>query len=464
MKAFNISYSHKRLHIFVLILFVLKFILLFFTQTVDADAVTRTQLGHQMMMSPRFIYEGIWAPIHIYLTGFSIWLYPDIILSPRIMNVIFSCLTLYPIYLFLKREFTAKDAFIGVLIFALSPIIFRTSLINLSETSFYLFLAIGMNLLSISYKSFKSVITILAGLCFSVAAGIRFEAWPLILFLGLSLLLTKQWKNAFIFGLSASLFPLFWIIGNYYTYGDMFHSIRAVNVLEVTDWENLLRKVWFFPFMLLISIGPFFLLSIIKGFTNFKKLISSPWILPPILFFLLLIYKSVTGTIVHHPRFIGTLTLLCLPLIFQENSWIKRISTNFNLQALGISLTLLLSIIYNTDGVSPLPLVKNKSVLDVTKTLETELKKDQDIFIDFIGWDNSYYISLELYPITKNQSIMDGYNSELQLKEKFDHFHNNLKTQYLILSINHKEWVYELNNVKLIFESPDMLVYKTNND
>ncbi len=456
--------SIKKLHVFVLLLLFIKTLLLFFTQTIDADAVTRSQLASQLLANPKWITEGTWPPLHIYLTSLSLWMYNDIIYSPRIMNILFSALTLYPIYFFLHREFNSTKAFLGVLIFALSPVIIHTSLMNLSETSFFLFVAMGINFLSKALKKDELKHFILSGLFLTLAAAIRLEAWPLIALFSFTILLNKKFIHCIVFSLVAAIFPIFWMYGNYVAHNDPLFSIRAIDILESQDWEGFIRKIWFFPFMLFISIGPVFIFAIIKGSRNWKYNIKSPWLIVPIALFSIILYKSITGTMIAHPRFIGLTTLLSLPLILQESDWLKKILQKNAYIVISIALTIGLSFIYNMDNISPLPTLKNKEMLTYRKLLEHRLNNEECIFIDFINWEDSYFLALQLYSFSTNQIVIDGYTSEQASFKLFQSTYNKSEDQIWIINPNHANWLTTIDNCEIITQTTNIIIAISNAD
>ena len=103
----------KKLNIFLLVaaVFIFKLILLPFSETTDADAVTRIFLSIKWLDNPHWIMTDVWAPFHYYLNAFSLSIWDNRVIMPKLVQVTISCLTLLPFYFFVKREFNEKGAF-----------------------------------------------------------------------------------------------------------------------------------------------------------------------------------------------------------------------------------------------------------------------------------------------------------------------------------------------------------------
>lgn len=396
--------SDKKFYYFLLFAFLFKLILLPFAQVTDADAVTRTLITLNWMENPEWMDTAIWAPFHFYYNAaiLSVWNQP--MYAPVLLNIIFSVLMLIPFYQFVKREFNAIGAFYATVFLFFAPPIFRVSFLGLAEIPFLFFIAVTINLLSKSIRenSFQSIL--LAGGSMTIAAGFRYDAWLLIGILGLTLLLFKEWKKAFLFGFIASIFPVVWMVSNYFATGDALHSIQGnyrytlelIGVNENISWDAYLRRIWFFPFSVFIALGPpVFYLCFRHWWKSLFKRESNLWIwsLPFWLVLAFYLYNSWNGTLLLHHRFSGTLVLLILPfmaLYYQEITVRKKQWSIFFL-----SFTIGLSFIYNMNGITPLPRLKDQSVVEFSHAVQQELKKESGLIIDFLGWENSYYIALD---------------------------------------------------------------------
>jgi hypothetical protein len=193
----------------------------------------------------------------------------------------------------------------------------------------------------------------------------------LIALFGLLILIHGYWKQALVFGLVASVFPLTWMIQNYMATGDAMYSISANSrwTLEVmgtnkqVDFEAMLRRIWFFPFSWLIALGPPLAWIVARqmirmlGRENFN-LHETRWMLPFGIFLLVMIYNSVSGKLL------------------------------FGL------ITIALSMLYTIGGVKPLPRLKDQRIVQFSRNLAPVLTPDDLLVVDFAGWENTFYLGL----------------------------------------------------------------------
>ncbi len=463
--------ENKKIFIVVGVLFILKLIILPFSQTTHADAVSRVFLSINWANNPEWITHSIWAPFHFYINGIGLIIWDNTILLPKLINIIFSCVTLFPFYFFIKREFNKTGALIAAIFLGISPILFRYSFMALSETPYLFFLALTINLLSKGIKEQKITFILLAGITIFLAEGIRYEAWIVSTLFCLLLLLFKEWKAFFIFSLLAALFPSYWLITSYFETGDFLYSFHgttnwSIGIMDNNknlNFEDYLRRIWYYPFSWLIAIGIpacFIILKIIfQGFRNFSISKKTSYLSIPFFGMLLVfICFSYTGTFLLQQHYVGTLVLLSLPFIavyFHENSR-KTI-----LKAASFALiTILLSFIYNIDGIKPIPRLKNQNA----SYFVNEIKKDTDksLIIDFIGWENTYFIALQSqFPSNNIYLSVEGENAKINYDDVFAKI-ENFNSGYLVLKSNselEKFLSTKLSSI-IVFQKEDITLYE----
>jgi hypothetical protein len=100
----------------------------------------------------------------------------------------------------------------------------------------------------------------------------------------------------------------------------------------------------------------------------------------------------VAGKLLLHHRFTATLVVLALPWIALDFDSFER--KTFMKVLFSLGLTILLSIVYTIGGTSPLPRLKNQPVKQLTPFLQETAQKDSKLIIDFIGWEDTWYIGL----------------------------------------------------------------------
>jgi len=393
-----------------------KLVLLPMAQTIDADAVTRTFLSEGWIHNPVWITKGVWGPFHFYLVGCMLALWNNMVYAPVVLNVILSAVTLLPFYYLVKREFNANGALIATYFFAISPIIFRNSLMNMSEPPYLLLLTITLNFLSKGFKDKNTSCFLFAGLFITIACGFRFEAWFFILLFTFVILLKGEIKNAFFFFIIAILYPVGDVITHFvqdhYSLAGFFTnypwSLRPDGDIMPPHFEDYLRRLWYVPFCWFIALGPpVAYLAMKKMASVYKK--NAPLFWLAFLFWAFLILTEVSsfkGAIILQPRFSETITLLSLPFsaaYFKELT-IKKIRLAILFGALAVGLTY----VYNISRISPLPRLENQNTDKISQTIRKELNPQSGLIIDFLDWEPTYYIALHSTLAPENIYILSG--------------------------------------------------------
>lgn len=459
----------NNIYLLVAVIFAIKLLLLPFAQTTHSDAVSRIFTSITWVENPIWITKSIWAPFQFYINGIALMIWDNVIYTPKIVNIIFSCLTLIPFYFFTKREFNKNGAFVATLFLAVSPILFRYSFMALSETPYLFFLVFGLNLLSKGVRNKALLFVILAGISFNIAGGIRYEAWLVTTCVCLVLLLKKQWKYLFVFSLVSSVFPVYWLYISYIETGDFLYGFNGTYDWNIgimgnnnnLNFESYLRRVWFYPFSWIIAVG------IPVGHIILRQIINSnkeknhlPYSLPFGIMLVVFIFFSLRGTLLLQHHYIGTLVILSLPFCATYfNDIDKRLKA-----LLFACLTVLLSFIYNTDGISPLPRLENQYPTEIVEEIKPE-NNHGSLVIDFIGWQETFFITLNGgYKATDMIVSVDGENAQIDfenVKAKL----NNYPSGYLILKNNSELHnfvipIIEKQNLEVISNREEVTLYK----
>jgi hypothetical protein len=251
-----------------------------------------------------------------------------------------------------------------------------------------------------------------------------------------------------------------------YAKGDALASFQwareAVTNNPFTGWESLLRRLWFFPLSWMIGVGPPVAYLIIKYiFKSYKKdqrgkfIIN--WSIPFWILFLIIIYNCFEGSLLMQHRFSGTLVIFSLPFIsfyFNEITARKiRLAIIFGMLTFG------LAFVYNTDGVKPVPRLRDQSIQAVSNTINKNLEKESCLILDFVGWDYTYFIALQSQLNPKDIVILpDNYFSGADI-EKAVNDHANGIVLIKKDSPFQKETIYQENKLSFTFYS-DILAAK----
>lgn len=470
----SINNTHSKIYWLVITTLLIKLTLLPFSQTINADAVSRIYASINWMENPTWLTSNIWAPFHFYIHGFGLMLWNNPVYTPKILTILFSVSTLIPFYFITKREFNEKGALIATVFLAISPILFHNSFLALSETPYLFFLTLTINCLSKGVRENSTLYILISGLAITIASGIRYEAWILIAIFSGMLFLLKRWKFIFLFNFTAALFPCYWLLSNWIETGDPLYSIQGTyhwnfDVMgnnNNLDFENYLRRIWFFPFSWVIAIGiPTGFITLKTIFNSYtKKLRNNLYILYSIPFWIMFLfyqYNAVKGALLLQHRYVGTLVVLSLPFIaiyFSELTS-KKIKQAYIFGAL----TVLLSFVYNTAHIKPLPRLEEQSAVEIVKLIKENTSNKSCLILDFVGWDRTYYIALQSGLHQKNIVLTEGAtNSEIPLK-KINEKINESNHGILLLKKN-SELSTNLNSLSLktqeIFNNDEMILLR----
>ncbi|CAG5077929.1 ArnT family glycosyltransferase [Parvicella tangerina] len=418
---------------------ILKFILLFVSQTTDPDAVVRIIKSTEWKQDPHWVGSNVWGPFNYYLHGIGLMICNDLVITPKLINTLLSIITILPVYKMLRIDFNHHISLVTVMVFALSPLVFRNALMAMTETPYVLFISVSIWMLR-KYFVEKTILTLLlSGLSMTIAAGFRYEAWALMFVFAIILLIKKHFKAVVIFSLVAGVFPVIWLISNHLFTGDFLWSLKGNNhwTLEVmktnekVSFEGLLRRVWFIPFMFFIALGPVFSFGFLRGLRSNKQKI---WLLPLGFVFTLLMYKSLNGTLLHHPRFAITLLVLSLPFLAGGLELILRKTKHKLIVGSGFALSILGSLVYNVDNIAPIPMLKDQRVATMVARTSVSSKEKNAVFIDFVGWQETYFIALHFYERFDQVFIVGGYDDDDTKSRKYGEFIALSGTKHLVLN------------------------------
>lgn len=397
--------KNKNIYLLVSGVLLLKLMLLPFSQTTDADAVSRIFLSIQWLDNPTWIETDVWGPLHYYLNGVGLYLWDDRVIMPKLINVFFSCLTLFPFYFFTRREFNKEGAFFATLLLAFCPILFRTSFMALSNTPFILLLALSLNELSKARQHNSINRYILSGLCITLAAGFRYEAWLIMAIFAGMLFSYKLPKQSLIYSCFALVFPVIWMASNFIETGDALYSIngnytwthKIMGVNDNLHWKEYIKRIVFFPYSWILMIGPFAAYLILKHGVSViknkeKKLLF--WGIPSLIIIIFMVVNSFKGNLLNQHRFTGTIILLSLPffaLFFHEYTPRKR---NLTLLFLAITIGFSFFEIGLNKGGQPFPRVKEGFCYQINSLLEEQEEGNEYLIVDFLSWESTYNIAL----------------------------------------------------------------------
>lgn len=456
----------KRIFWLAACLLLLKLLLLPFAQTTDADAVTRTFLSEDWLAHPIWIINTVWGPFHFYLTAFVLTIWHNQINAPIVLNIILSSLMLLPFYYLVKREVNENGAFVASCFLAISPIIFRNSLMNMSETPYLFLITITLNLISKGLHNKRPLDFILAGLAVTLASGFRFEAWVFIGLLFFIIILKKEWMNATLFLIVAMLYPgtdmVTNFISDHYSFSSFFNNypwnMHPDCNFGTPHFQDYLRRIWFIPFCWVISMGPAAFLALKEIVLSRKRNPNLFWLAFLFWAFLLLLeYSAFKGGLILHERFAATITLISLPF---SAFFFKELPTKkIRMALLFAVLTIGLTFVYNMENITPLPRLTSKEGTKTERAIEKTINPQSGLIIDFWDWESTYYIALESKLPTHSIYLVDGNHQDAIQADKINDLIKAHPQGVILLVKNSLLWQNALFNgdhIRFKFSATDL--------
>lgn len=401
-----------------------------FSETTDADAVSRVFMSWVWMENMEFVAQGVWLPFHQYLLGIGFMLFPDMVLTPKLINTLLFVLAVWPFYKFCAALFDEEKAWLPTLILIVSPAFIRNGLMAMAGVPYISFVIWAMYLAQKTVETSRLKHAVLAGLFITIAAGFRYEAWVISGLLFWMMALQGQRKTLISYTIIAASYPAVWMIGNYLIQGDAMHGLSGAydwNVVRagVNDHMSMtehLRRVLFFPISLGLNMGYILGLftAVVLGMKAFQRKLTKTqwlWLLP--FFFILITYivKGNDGTLLLKHRFTITLLVFFIPysaLLISEH---KRLKTAFlltlavlilpltgfmakaNIHYLFFAPKALKEAVYQVRDIGlttaqPIPRLLTNRAPNVLQIVQENKMPTDGLILDFFGWDDTYYVAL----------------------------------------------------------------------
>ncbi len=272
------------------------------------------------------------------------------------------------------------------------------------------FLARGMR----SPGSYK--FEVLAGLSLTLAGMIRFEGWVIIPLLGI--LLIRDFKKMVVFGVSAAIFPLAWLVGNQIHYGDALYSMHwstnwELNIAgnnEGLTWFDYIERTVYFPAVVFLGLTPVTALLAIWGAFKalFKKQVSARWLLPLFGLLAAMIVFAIRGSLDIQARYTISFSMILLPyLVWLYREW--KLEERKKQIVFGVALVLMIPLGYMgnlisparnfyTAAINPIPQLREGSremaagVLDAMELYQGD--EEYGLISDFYSYRETYYVAV----------------------------------------------------------------------
>jgi len=268
--------------------------------------------------------SGTWFPLLHVLIRYSLVLYDNIWLSPRILAVIMSFILVIVLYvLTLQISGNKKIAYIAVFLFVINPLFSTLFTLPLSEPLFSVLFCFGLFLL-FSRKYLLSLVFI------SCANALRYEGWYLLpVFIAYFIFLKKRPFKIVLFSLGYLIFPLYWFYINYQIHGSfLFFLTDKLNgsyielgspsnlwdIYNKIGFQNIFVVMWRWSEKLVLHHSVILLFAVYGLFGQVSK---RYWLLLFMSFFLflMLIIQRTVGIIEWYPdKYLYMIGIFAIPL------------------------------------------------------------------------------------------------------------------------------------------------------
>jgi hypothetical protein len=424
----------KRFSLLLFFNLVLRLCLLPFTSvTNEGDSISRILIAWRWLEHPTFISHAGWGPLHFYLIAGALRIWFNPIVSPSVLHILISVATAIPLWAFVRREWGEPGAIFVGAAFLFYPLAFRLSFMPASEVPFVFFVAWTMYFVSRARSESKILDAILAGISITLASALRVEAWVLIVLFGC--LLWGRWQVLCVYLISASVFPVFWMIGN------VFHGLDPIaHLTTVRNWQlnvegineglnttEIIRRLVYFPTVTFFGLTPPICILCLAGAGfSLKDKASRIWLIPFCILMPIFMIRTAQGLGTTQARFSLVLGLLLLPFSavainrIKDRSWALPVA--FLCILLMIPFSYSRSVWYRLAGpsfpnpfpadINAIPRIDNPTK-EIARIVAENLKSNDCLVIDFFGkdfygWKDTLYVALMSHVHPSRLFIMPG--------------------------------------------------------
>jgi len=179
--------------------------------------------------------SDVWLPGHAQILGLALLLHEDLLVTPRVVTLVLSSITLLWVYLIGRQLFNKWVASLSVLLAGLLPPVMHVALTPLSETLYFAYI-FGFLFLFIRWLDRgQDRWLLLSAVFLALSTTTRYEGWLTAAVFGLYLVHHSivefrrkkllPWFEVSMLGL-VSAFPFAWIIKSYLAHADALHVVQ----------------------------------------------------------------------------------------------------------------------------------------------------------------------------------------------------------------------------------------------
>lgn len=260
----------------------LRIIFFHFSQNNGGDAFARAAVTANWLSHPSFDLDfggPTWPPLHFWLMALVAQIVPNVLLACRLLSLVAGLISLWLFWKLALRLFGRSAAIISLVIFTLYPLHIAYTTTSSSEATF-IALVLGGLLYVYSFGSATNYDSLVkGGFLLTAAAAIRFEAWILILGLGIVFLVGREgrrvgdkgyWRTLLAYSIPSGAWPFFWIIHEWIITGHPLYALFSQHSsvpmqLALAPGHGWLYEMSLLPGVILLTLTPFALSGTIYG-------------------------------------------------------------------------------------------------------------------------------------------------------------------------------------------------------
>lgn len=402
--------------------------------------------------------------LYHYLLAAVLRFWPDPLISPRILSLVFGIFIIIPFYFLVKILFSERVAFYSSILLSLYPLHAIQSTLSTSDVIFHFFFFCSLYYLFRFKLKEKNVCwLILSAILFNIAAMLRFESWTFIPLL--SIFLYRDGKRYSItFFLLSLILPFIWLYLCYHHTGNAFYSFTAS--AKTSHAEILLQRVPYsrelFGWLKILykMLGYIVVICAVSGILySFVK--KRYLYLASLFLYLFSLYtlNTIAGRMWYNERYSIILGLLILPYavlcIEKIPSFLK-----FNPAILLLPFIFFSALQFQKITIHMLPTLP-KEVKEVANWLKLNVSLSEKLILSSDAWDASdqdIVIRSSLCPANFFVVSTPLANPKSVTKEIINEYITNQKPSYLIL--NSGSFLQKILNFDMTREDLDNFGYK----
>lgn len=282
------------------------------------NAFDRPLFVEQWLNENRLVPDPAYPPVHFYMLAALRLISTDMLYAPRLLSLFCALLSFWPIFSLTRRWFGEASALWAGLAFAFFPLGARTAAISLEAAPYLLFIALAGERLGKGWEGNRvNRAAVLWGAWWlTIACATRFEGWILIP----PVVMIALWRDrpsGLLAGLTACLFPAFWLIYQWQVKGDPWHFLQVSGGISHHHMEalSLPARLLGWPRILFFSLSPLLALAAAEGAGQALRRRRGGWLL--LLFGISLpifMIRTMIGTFgLNETKYAASLGLMLLP-------------------------------------------------------------------------------------------------------------------------------------------------------